>query len=327
MALLLVAVGCGRSHVEHGNANVTVNILGSASAVSRVSIEVVGAGAFHIPVLRQDLVQTGSARWQGLLTGIPAGAAQAFRAIARDARGVAVFTKEVVASVPAGGTVDVYLTLGGEAGDAPIIDLVLVPPTARVNETIQVQAFAHDPLRYTLSYWWSSTCGLFADPAVLSPLWTAPPIPGTCSLTLTADNGHGRSTSSTVPVIVLQLDGSADVDVTVLQPPVLTVLATLDLDAEMTGTLEVVASDPSPLLDPAWVTTGCPGLVLDEAPPRSAFTPAVKMVGPSPACTVLVSVSDVVGAFATASVRLPPNCVACAAGQVCGASGTCGAGP
>jgi hypothetical protein len=326
VALVLATAACSSRREELGNANVTVTIAGSTAAVARVSAEI-GLGGWLAYRNSQDLAQSGAAQWKGLVTGIPAGAELTLHVIARDARGTATYSKDVALTIPPQGTVNVFVTLGGEDGTLPIIDLVIVQPTAHVGETIPVHASAHDPLGYPLSYGWSSTCGVFADPTILSPLWTAPPDPGTCSLTLSADDGHGHVASATVPVVVVQLDGSADVDVAVLQPPALTVLADLQLDAAMTGTLEVVASSPNGLLDPVWVTSGCAGLVLDATPPRSAFEPAIWMPGPSPACSLGVTLTDVLGASSTGVVLLPPNCAPCAAGQVCLASGACGALP
>ncbi len=328
-AVLLLGAACGSTRAGRGEARIAVTAPASAG-ITRITVTVrQGDGSDFSPPIRQDLAGGGT-QWSGVISAIPAGPDRQFEAIAYDVAGNALFEGSVLhVEIRAGENVTVIILLqrvrhDGSGNAFPVIEGLATPSPVPPGETVRISATAYDPdPADTIASLWLATCGAFDDPAALSPLWTAPPAEGTCVLSLTVIDNHGAAVTVAIAVAVRSGGtGSATVDVTVNEAPVVTLSGAITLGPTLTGTLLVSASDSDPLLPPTW-SSDCPGIAFDPAPPHSAMEPGISMPGPSPSCMVSVVLTDARGGQGDASIVLPPNCVSCASDEVCQLSGQC----
>jgi hypothetical protein len=214
LLLLAAVLGCGTAQLQAasdvtqpaGSGGVRLVVSGSnlltVSRIARVDYVVgPGAGPFFAPILGQ---LSGSASgWTASLSGIPAGPRRTIDLTAYDAAGLALYRGGAQADVVLGETVNIEAVLqelsppGGPTVSIPLIEFLSVsadpvPPGATVTLTAGVGAA---PAGQTLSYSWQASCGAFADPTLLTVVWTAPSVANAlCRLSFTASTASASAT-------------------------------------------------------------------------------------------------------------------------------------
>lgn len=85
---------------------------------------------------------------------------------------------------------------------APTLKLSASEMTVVAGGRIALTAEVYDPDNDRLTLKWSAPSGTFNNPAGSRTFWTAPPAPGTVTITFTADDGSGGVTTEKLSVTV-----------------------------------------------------------------------------------------------------------------------------
>ena len=294
----------------------------TADAVSRVLVTVT---APDMEPLTATLVKTGST-WSGTLTAIPVGSNRTFTAEAFDAAGTKLFAGEAKNVTITGGTTAVVNITLQETGpgtgfenDAPRITS-LVASTNRVaaGGTVALQVTAMDPnTGDTLSYAWTASAGGFDNPTGTVTTWTAPPVAGSATVTVTVTDSRGASATLAITFTVeggstpdAGVGGSASVGATLNSWPRVTRITAAPsfIAPGETTTAEATASDvDGDALSYSW-SAGCGGAWTNPNSRTATFTVSEFGVPPSPdgcgSCPLYVTVTDGRGGQTTGSLRM-----------------------
>lgn len=121
-------------------------------------------------------------------------------------------TVHLVLQCDSGGGDTGGVIVNGELNFRPRISAVVIAPSMVVpaGGEISVRVSATDPDGDALTYLWESTCGSFADTAAYQTIWTAPPLAGTCTLTVTVSDNRAGSNSSQFGIDVDPPSGTMD---------------------------------------------------------------------------------------------------------------------
>jgi hypothetical protein len=200
VALLLAACG-GVEYVGGvGQASVSISRSALGAGVDRVELTISkGDGPDFLPVVA-PLSDIGGS-WSSYVSRIPAGPGRRFDVVLYDAGGLALASGTARADVLAGGlTMLAVMIQQPGVGPAPGLNLPifdqLTASAIEVDPTgvVLLRAAAHDPdPTRTVAYAWEASCGQFDAATSPSVTWSAPPAGGSCTLTLSVNNGLGAA--------------------------------------------------------------------------------------------------------------------------------------
>ncbi|MFP2964091.1 Ig-like domain-containing protein, partial [Myxococcus sp. 1LA] len=173
-----------------------------------------------------------------------------------------------------------------------------------------------------LTYAWRSSDGSFNDAQAESPVWTAPGVPGSVTLTLQVTSAEGQEATLDFPVRVSRDQGfGADGEGAFNRWPRMTAPGTQpagEVPFGDTVQLQAEAQDEDgDALTYAW-TASCAGTFDDANIPSPRFTPSTPPEGACGACQFVVTARDGRGGERVGSVdvcvvqRLPPIIVSTA---------------
>jgi hypothetical protein len=343
----LLALACGGSGggaqaVGVGTARLAAACRAAACAnIAKVTVTVSPGDGSTFQPITQELTNSGG-QWSGRIALIPAGKGRLFDARALDASGNTLFSGSTKLDITAGAIATISVTLQGPdapplGNSFPVIDSVATSHDFVLPDgSAQVTITAHDPDQGdTLAYSWTANCGgTFDNPHAAQAMWTAPHNVGACALSYSVTDNHGAAVTGAIAILVSTAIGGGDVSVGVNSPPIVSSFnGTIQLGTTLQADLIVIATDPEGgALTYTWAST-CPGINVSTQAPYDSTRPHLTLPGPSASCTVTVTVTDPLGAHASATLTLPPNqaaggnkCsgVTCQSGQACdAATGAC----
>ena len=96
------------------------------------------------------------------------------------------------------------LTAQARPNRAPTVVAMCDPCTVTAGRSSVLSSDARDPDGDPLIYEWSAPSGTFASAHDRQTIWTAPLVPGTVTITLQIDDGHGATASAQVAVQVIE---------------------------------------------------------------------------------------------------------------------------
>jgi hypothetical protein len=312
LAVSLLA-GCASSS-DSGAVQFAVSVPQSLSSpISRVSVT---SSAADIPSVSVDLVST-SGVWGGFLGNIPAGTSRSFLAQAFDSSGNKIFEGSAsgidIFANQTKAVVIILQQLNAPApfqNAAPLIDSLAASSTlVAAGGSITLLAAAHDPNPSdTLSYAWSSTAGSFSTASAVSTTWTAPASTGFQTVTFTARDpgGLSSSVSLTINVVATTAQGSAQLDISFNTSPVVSSISASASQLAVGQTTSVLASasdSDGNSLSYSWSAT-CFGSWTNALSSSAQFTPTAQPAGTCNNCDLIVDVTDGQGGHTTGTVAL-----------------------
>jgi arylsulfatase A-like enzyme len=219
--------------------------------------------------------------------GIPAGNAYTITLTATSAEGGTSFTGSANFNVTAGKTTSVTVhlrgtgatgngsvTVNGTLNVGPVVDeLTATPLSVFVGKTVKLQGVGRDPdaAPAPLSYYWSTTGGVVADPIAANTTLTSA-TPGTFTVKFTVSDGELTQTATTT-VTFVEPDGAGggggNPDA---KPNILLVIAD-DLGAESVSLYPELVGDSGAVPTPNLEKLAESGLVFDNAWSSPACSP------------------------------------------------------
>ncbi|WP_338050578.1 Kelch repeat-containing protein [Pyxidicoccus caerfyrddinensis] len=256
--------------------------------------------------------------WGGIIGNIPVGDDRSFQAQAFDAAGTLRFEGfSPSVTIFRNQTLLVAITLQQLNppppfdNEAPVIDsLVASLTTLPAGGNIRLVATTHDPNPDdTLSFTWTATAGEFSDPSEATTRWDAPQFTGIQTLTFTATDSRGLSSSVALEVNVIHGVGEGEAQLLISfnsSPAVASISATpTQLAVGQTVAVSVSASDlDGDSLLYNWSATCEGSWIQDASSPSASFTPSSLPAGACNNCVLTVSVSDARGGQTTGTVAL-----------------------
>ncbi|WNG30488.1 kelch-like protein [Cystobacter fuscus] len=312
---LVLLTSCSPPSSNAGSVQLAASVSQALSAsVSRVTVTI-SASDF-----RSITVELGSTNgvWGGVVGNIPVGAHRSFLAQAFDASDTLLFQGSASSvTIVEDQTTLVAITLHELNppppffNEASIVDS-LVASTTSVHEGESLSLFvtAHDPNPGdTLSYAWSSTAGTFSSSSDTTTTWTAPDTSGIQTLTLTATDPGGLSSSLSLVVNVtpIPMKGSVEISISFnTSPRVASITASpTRLAVGQTTSVSASAADPDgDSLTYAW-SSSCSGSWTNASSSSAQFTPDALPNDPTcNNCLLTVTVADARGWQTTGTVAL-----------------------
>jgi hypothetical protein len=313
-ALLAIAgIGCSQepNPEQTGNAEVSVMAL-SSSDIASVILTISGV---TLPAPRTQLLFNNNGRWGGTIGSLPAGDDYTFNATVLDSTGTALYkgVKSNITILPKQ-TVAVVITANQvEPSDpfknaTPVIDALSIASTkVAPGDVVSVKVDAHDPdPANTLTFTWTASAGVFADPAAAQTTWIAPATEGNYEVSILVQDNLGATASvkANVKVNVKNGRGQAEVTVRLNNVPVVAGLEATPswLENGVATILAAHASDADgDSLSFAW-SSSCVGTFSDGTASTSFVLDAAET---ATSCTVTVKVSDGTGYETTGELALP----------------------
>jgi arylsulfatase A-like enzyme len=224
---------------------------------------------------------SGTPTISGTIGGIPAGNGYTITLTATSAEGGLTFTGSASFNVTAGGTTSVTIrlrspgkgkngsvTVNGTVNVGPVIDeLTVTPLTVSVGSSISLTAVGSDADSgpSPLSYYWTTTGGVIADPVNPNATLTSA-TPGTFTVKLTLSDGDITDTRTTTVTFVGPGGGGADggSGEPTRRPNILFILAD-DYGADATSLYPGIVGDSGAVPVPNIEALAANGLVFDNA--------------------------------------------------------------
>lgn len=219
VAAVVAMVGCGTGGAGPDDA-LLMSGVGTAEVaipleISDITDVVATVSAVDIPSpIVANLAIVGNIA-TGLVAGIPAGIDRNF-SVSAFVEAVLVCTGNELVEIVADTRVTVSITLDcsvppAESGEAEVIAgfnfppeitaVTATPSSVAVGGDVALAVTATDPDGDPLAYLWTATDGLFDDPAIGTPVWTAPAVAGDYDVTVEVSDGT-TTVSLTITITV-----------------------------------------------------------------------------------------------------------------------------